>query len=239
MSEIEKALLKATGVKPQGAKEDRQKFLVRLMVAVTKMDEEGWNALEATAGAQEWHTAAVDADNDGKDVPEFEDAEGEADVDAEAEDAEDGDDVGDDEAEEDESAEDDEEEQVEDKPKKAAKPDKGTAKKTAKAEKPAKAEKATKPAKEKAAKPTKAEKVKPEKAAKEKTTKAAPKGNSMRRTLKMIVIKEPTITVESLITKLEAKGYKSPSKLTVTSIRSDTRDTIRVLNDAGKTNIQL
>lgn len=112
-------------------------------------------------------------------------------------------------------------EQVETKPKKAAK--KAKSAKVVKAANEEKVNKAAaKPAKEKAAKAPKSE-----------------KGMSMRRALKMIVIKKPKLAVDDLIEQLEKKGYKTPSKLTVTSIRSDTRDTIRVLNDAGVTQIEL
>ena len=61
----------------------------------------------------------------------------------------------------------------------------------------------------------------------------------MRRTLKMIVIKKPKMPVDELIEALEKKGFKSPSKLTVTSIRSDTRDTMKVLAEAGILDVEL
>lgn len=55
---------------------------------------------------------------------------------------------------------------------------------------------------------------------------------SMRRVLKQIVVRDPAIAVDELIEKLKGKGFKA-SDVTVSSIRSDTRDTMKVLADAG------
>ena len=62
MSKIEAELLKATGEKDQGGREDRQDFLVRLVEAAYGLPEKKWDAL--TAEAQEWVNGAVkQADN--------------------------------------------------------------------------------------------------------------------------------------------------------------------------------
>ena len=99
----------------------------------------------------------------------------------------------------------------------------------------AKAEKAKEPTDKKAAAEKKAiaEKKAPAKPA------AAPKTTSMRRLIKQLVVKKPSITVEALIEKLKSEGHKSPSEFTVASIRSDTRDTMRVLNDAKLLDIEI
>ena len=218
MSALEKALLKATAAKPQKSGEDRQKFLLRIMLAVQKLPDEDWESLAAIEGAQDWFNAATDADNAEKPVPDFPDAEADAEADAEED--------------EDQGEQEDEDNQEEDEMAKTAKKAKPPAKGAS-----AKKEPAAKPAKA-AAKGADAKK--PAKDAEKKKPAAAPKkGLSMRRTLKMIVIKTPKMPVDELIALLEKKGYKSPSKLTVTSIRSDTRDTMKVLNEAGLTNIEV
>lgn len=221
MSTIEKTLLAATGIKAQKAGEDRAKFLARVMLAVQKLSDEEWEKLSAAEGAQDWYNEATEADNAGKAIADFPDAEAVGDAADEAVEEEDSeDDGGDDEGEE--TAEDEDEEE-ETKPKKAAKAGKAPAK----AAKPAKAGKAEKPAKAEKA-PAKAEK--PAK---------AKKGTSMRRALKRMIVKKPSRTVDDLIAALEKAGYQTPSRLTITTIRADTRDTIKVLNEAGITDIAI
>ena len=218
MSAMEKALLKATAAKPQKGGEDRQKFLLRLMLAVQKLPDEDWESLAAIEGAQDWFNAATDADNAEKPVPDFPDAEADAEADAEED--------------EDQGEQEDEDNQEEDEMAKTAK----------KAKPPAKGASAKK---EPAAKPAKAaakgaDVKKPAKDAEKKKPGAAPKkGLSMRRFLKQMVVKKPSRTVEDLMEALEKAGYKSPSRLTITTIRADTRDTIRVLNEAGLTEVTI
>ena len=215
MSAIEKALLEATGAKPQKSNEDRQKYLTRLALAASKLPDDEWEELGAVEGVHAWGNAAIEADNNKEPIEDFPDAEA-------------GDEVKDEDVEADADADDGEsekEEKVKKPAKKSAAAGKAPAAKSAK-----KAVNGGKPA-EKAAKAAKPEKPAP----KAKAVKPA----SMRRTLKMIVIKRPKMPVDELIEALEKKGFKSPSKLTVTSIRSDTRDTMKVLNDAGLTNIEV
>lgn len=69
---------------------------------------------------------------------------------------------------------------------------------------------------------------KPAKAAKSDT----PKATSMRRTIKQIIVKDPLITVDKLVERLEKAGHK-PSKMTVAAIRASTRDTMKVMLEAG------
>lgn len=243
---IEKELLAATRCKPQKAGESRQKYLVRVMLAVQKLSDEAWADLEAVDGAQDWYNAAIEADNEHKEVPDFSDSE--------AQDPEDGEDAEDDAADEDDAEEEDaddedaggedddedadegDEDAVKEDAKKVKPAAKRPAAKPVKATKPAKATKPTKPAAKAASAPA----AKPAKEAPAaKSTKAAGGKPSMRRALKQIVIKKPKMSTDELIEALERKGYESPSKLTVTSIRADTRDTIRVLNEAGLTSIDL
>lgn len=69
-----------------------------------------------------------------------------------------------------------------------------------------------------------------------KAAKAAPKTSGKRasacHTIKMLVAKNPSISVADLSTKLKDSSLKV-SDVTVATLRSDTRDTLRVLNDLG------
>ena len=210
MSAMEKALLKATGAKPQKGGEDRQKFLLRLMLAVQKLPDEDWESLAQIDGAQDWFNAATDADNAEKPVSDFPDVKAAAEADAEED--------------EDQGEQENEDDQEEDEMAKTAK----------KAKPPAKGASAKKGA---AAKPVKA-------AAKEADGKKKPaatpkKGTSMRRALKLTIVKRPKITADELVDALQKMGYKVPSRLTVNTMRSEMRDAIRVLNEAGLTKIEI
>lgn len=233
MSKIEAALLEATGQKTEKRGEDRQKYLLRLALAANeKLSDEEWDALESTGGAQDWVTAAIEADNKEKDIEDFPDREDEEEDEAaaagKAGDADDGDD---DAAAEEAEDDNDEEEEVDTKSKK--KPGGSGKSKT----KPA----AKTPAKKEPAKAKTAAKTKPAPAKKAAAGKSAggPKKDSMRRALKRIVVKNPKLSVDDLIGKLEAKGYDAPSKVTVTTIRADTRDTIKVMNEANLAEVEL
>lgn len=59
------------------------------------------------------------------------------------------------------------------------------------------------------------------------------KGTSMYRTIKEIIVGEPDITIEALTSQLKKAGFSEPKVTTIQSVRADTRDTIRVLQDAG------
>lgn len=56
------------------------------------------------------------------------------------------------------------------------------------------------------------------------------KRTSACHVIKMMVVKKPSITVQDLSEKLKAKNLKV-SDVTIATIRSDTRDTLRVLNE--------
>ena len=83
---------------------------------------------------------------------------------------------------------------------------------------------ATKPAKpEKAAKPEKEKVVLTH-------TPGTPRKVSACHTIKKMVVKKPQITVAELSEKLKAAGLKV-SDVTIATLRSDLRDTLRVLNE--------
>ena len=74
-------------------------------------------------------------------------------------------------------------------------------------------------------------------------TRGQAKNNGTRKVsachkIKTIVVKNPKITVDALSQKLKDIDLKV-SDVTIATIRSDTRDTLRVLNDAGMINIEL
>lgn len=241
MSAIEKALLETTGQKPQKKGEDRQKYLLRLAVhANDKLSDEEWDALERTAGATEWAVAAVKADNSKKTVPDFPDLEDAADeADEEADATEEAEDEGD----EDDAGEED----ADDEPEEGEEEEVTEAKTNGKAKPGGKKAPAKKPAAKKAPAPKVAAKGKDKpasKAVKSGGKKAAPaKGGkkpvSARRAVKLMIIKKPSLSVDDIMDQLKTKGYDPLSKLTVNTTRSETRDTIKLLNELGHTEIAL
>lgn len=231
MSKIEDVLLEATGQKPQKKGEDRQKYLLRVALAANdKLSEEEWDQLEAEAGVQDWVTAAVKADNEEKTIKDFPDLESE-----ESEDDVEAEEPVDDSGEDPDTGEDEPEEGEEDEVKTTKKS--GGGKKPA-AKAPAKKTEAKKPDTKKT-EAKKSEAAPAKKAAAGKSTSGGVKKISMRRALKQMVVKSPKLSVDDLIERLEKKGYDKPSKVTITTIRADTRDTIKVLNEAGLANVEL
>lgn len=61
------AIIGATKQKPQGAKEEEQVFLNRLVVAMEKVPDASYEKLSAET--QEWHAAAVEAVSKKEDIP--------------------------------------------------------------------------------------------------------------------------------------------------------------------------
>lgn len=177
-SKIEQELLEATNFKPK-KNEDRDDYLRRLMLAVSKLKDPEWEVLSTEA--QEWTNAGAEAHKGGDEVAEFPDFEEEVDdnppVDEEV----------------------DEEEEPE----------------------PVKA-------KTKEVKTEKKVEAKPEK-------KAIPQSNrkvSACHTIKTMVVKKPTISVAELSEQLKESGLKV-SDVTIATLRSDLRDTLRVMNELG------
>lgn len=245
-SKIEQVLLNATGVKPQRRDEDRQKYLIRLMVGVVNISDEDWAALEAEPGVQEWYNSATDADNAKKPVPDFPDLEvGEAEEDdAESDEPEeDQEDAGEEHGEPEEDVVEEDQTPSKKAPKPAAKPAATPSKKAAAGNGAAKgkvpAGKASaKPAGKAAPAPAKAKPAPAPKPAAAPKAAAPKKGTSARRVLKLHLAKKPSASTEELAGVLEKKGLKL-SDLSISSIRADTRDTIKALNEAGITNIVL
>lgn len=64
-----------------------------------------------------------------------------------------------------------------------------------------------------------------------KAAKAETKGPSKRRQIKAILVKKPSTPVDDLIAKFGGKG--GLSELSITSMRSDTLDTLKVAAEAG------
>jgi hypothetical protein len=223
-SEIIKSLQKLTKTEAQGDDESRNEFLERLATGSSEYFEDKDDEWEAQPkAAQSWVNAAVKAINAGKtivdpdevkDEPEADESEEETEgaEDNGEEDADDHDDDGEEQPDEEES---DMEQTTTKAKKRSAK--KAPAKKAAK-KKVAPAKKATA-----AAKPAK---------------KAASRGNGAVRgtgaqtLIKQIMLKDPSVSTEDLIARLEKKGLK-PTKVAVTSIRSGMRHTLRVMADAG------
>lgn len=219
----ETLLRKTTGCKPKG-KEARQAFLGRLLETVEKLDDSEWEKMGQEAGgtaAQQWCNDAVDARKAEKEIPDFaapDEAEDESEPEGDEAEAEDGDESEGEEESEDEGAEDEEE--------KVAKKAK-TVKKAAAEKAPAKkaAGKKAAPAKKKAADDANG--------AKKSKGRANGPLEGIKATIKDLVIDQPHISLEDLLTKLQ-KGGNKMSRMTVSSVRSETRHTLRVLKAKGR-----
>jgi hypothetical protein len=211
---IREMLLEATGVKPKKNEVDAD-LIKRLISKAETLDEEGWESLSTEA--QEFYNSVIEA---GKKHADGEILELSADDVPPFPDEDDGvvedgeDERGEEEPEDDTNDEPGEEEVMETKTKKIAATKKTPAKKAA--DKPA-------------AKKT---------AASKKNGSGEKKPLSMRRRLKQIVIKKPSISVEDLMSKLKDEGYKG-TEMTIGSMRADTRDTMKALVDAGLLEIEL
>ena len=77
---IESEYQEVTGVKPR-TKENRQKYLGRIVKAVEELDETDWEKLSEKA--QTWFKPALKADESGEDIPDFPDAEPSSDAEEE------------------------------------------------------------------------------------------------------------------------------------------------------------
>lgn len=86
------------------------------------------------------------------------------------------------------------------------------------------------PVKQAVKKPEKEAKPAKEKEASKPQVSAAPRKVSACHTIKKMVVKKPSITVAELSEKLKAEGLKV-SDVTIATLRSDLRDTLRVLNE--------
>jgi len=210
-SEIQRELSKVTGVKKQ-VNEKPDRFLQRLHAAVLELPEDDWEAL--STDAQSWTNDATDSIDANQPIGPFKD-EQETNVATET---------------------------TETPTPTAAKAKK--AKSAALKAAPAPVEKKAKTAPKQAL--TKAPKTdKPAKTTTTKATKTADKpakkakGNGSREisaqeTMKVMILKKPSLTVDEIIEKLEAKGFKpTPTRLAVASIRSSFRNSLKVIINNG------
>ena len=65
------------------------------------------------------------------------------------------------------------------------------------------------------------------------------KAPSMSNALKAIVVREPKITVDELVARLEQAGFKGRSKVTISTLRSDALTTLAAAKEAGLYNIEM
>ena len=219
-STVEDELVKFTKVKRRNT-EKKQTYLARVVKKVTELDDDVWEQM--SEAAQEWSNAASVAFNKKKDIPEFpvdeEPEEGEEDVD-------DVDDESDDPEDEDD---DDEEEEV--KPKKTSKASKSTtATKGSAKSTPSKKDTESKTS----SKPKVSAKKEPKKAPKKESAKTTeggkPRGGGVA--IKEIMVRDPHISIEDLTAELHANSF-SLTEFTIASIRSEFRQTLKVLNNLG------
>lgn len=214
-SEIIKSLQKLTKIESQGDDESRQEFLERLATGSSEFFEDKddvWEGLPKPT--QSWVNAAVKALNAEKDIADPDEVkEPEVDQPEETEDAEE---TGEEDADdhEDDGDENEEDSDVETKSKKRTAKKKAPAKKVAK-KNVGKKTVAAKPAKKAASRGN-----------------GAVRGTGAQTLIKQMMLKDPNISTEDLISRLEKKGLK-PTKVAVTSIRSGMRHTLKVMADAG------
>lgn len=157
MSAIEKELLAVSKAKKKVPGEDHQKYLTRLMRAVSKISNDDWEGLSSEA--QEWNNGAAESHKGGRKLDNFPDYKGP---------------------------------EIEDD---------------------------VKAVEEDEAPPVAPRNVKPRR-------------TSACHTIKTLVAKKPTISVDDLSQKLKAQNMKV-SDVTIATLRSDMRDSLRVLNELG------
>lgn len=234
---IREKLCEATSVK-QKKKEDDYTFVKRLIATVEDLSDDDWGKLSTEA--QEYANSVIEAKKNytewdelpADEVPLFPDETAEDDADSDeiepSEDTEE--DTSGDTTEETEESEKDME--TEKKPKK---------KKSPPAEKPAaaKAKKAaTKPAAKEKEKPVAAKSAKANGAAKKPAKSASGKKTGIIGRIRQIVIKNPTISTDDLIAKLEKEEYKG-SRMAISTTKQATRDVLKMLVAAKMLDIEL
>ena len=67
----------------------------------------------------------------------------------------------------------------------------------------------------------------------------AKKTLSMSRALKDVMVKSPKTTVDELVARLEAMGFKGRSKVTIATLRSDCLTTLAAARDAGLYSVEM
>jgi hypothetical protein len=206
---ILKELVDATGVKKR-VSEKTEAHLERLHDAILALEEDKWEALSKEA--QDWTNATTDKRqaNEPFGPPEGDDDDSDNEAAAASADND-----------EDEGESDVTTESTETKEPKAA---------------------TSAPAKKKAAKPASKAKAPAKKASAEKKAapkKAVKKANgaarevSAQETMKILLAKDPSLSVDDITQKLKDKGLKAPTRTAVSSIRSSFRNSMKVLNKLG------
>lgn len=188
MEAIEKELTAAAKLKSR-KNEERQDFLVRLMKAVSRLDDAPWN--ELSSEAQDWTNEAAKSFNEDKAIAEFSPAPGEA------------------------------EEEV---------PEEAEVEETSLAPEA--------PAEEVETKEEEVPEAEEEPESRPVRGRAGATRKSACHLIKTMVVKDPNITVKDIASKLKAKSLKV-SDVTIASLRSSVRDTLRVMRELNMIDVKL
>lgn len=221
-SKIEQELIDATSLKRKVA-EKPQAWMTRLIKAAQDLAEDDWEKL--TEPTQLWVNAGTKAIKAEKDIPVFPSDDGEEEE------------AGEDEPEEKparrssrRAAKEEEDEDEEEKPARRS------SRRAAKEEEDEEDEKPARKSR-RAARDDDDEDEKPAK----KSAKKAPASDrkvGAQTAIKKLLCKNPKLSTEDLLERLEKQGY-SPTPLAVSSIRSGFRNTVKILNEAGLTDLDL
>jgi len=166
----------------QKKREDRQTYLIRLMRAVSKVEDDIWGSL--SKDAQDWNNEAATAFKEGRELVDFPVEDEEPEAEETAVEASEGD-------------------------------TEGVPPQEEVWEEPESEEPVPEPEKQ----PTM-------------RTKVRGKNTSACHTIKRMVVKKPHITVDEITAKLKTMDLKV-TPVTISTLRSSVRDTLRVLNEEG------
>lgn len=219
VSSVEEELVKTTKIKRKKGEKD-QAFYKRLMDKMEKVGDDVWDTLSDET--QIWCNDAADALSKKKAIPAFpepEDDEEEEESDEEEEDddsSEESDDNGDGEDSEDEDEDegdddDDDDEEEEEKPKKTARKSSSSKDKKDSGKKKSSEKKSS---------------------ASEAKSEKRPRGG-VTGAIRNTILKNPGISVEDLTEKLDALGFGSASITTITTVRSDFRVILQMMDEGG------
>lgn len=236
VSAIERELCKVSKTPKMKSGGDRQEFLSTLVLAVSKIPDEDWEALSDDAA--DWAQRASAAKNNGEELPDFED-EGD----------EDG---GETKLDKDEREETTGVEDEDKKPRRAgksqkSKPAKEDEKMSSKKATTKSAKKSTNGSNEKSSRKTADAKTKSDD--KKATTKSAKKrepkvpselskSKGIKVRIKMLLIKKPKSSADDLMEQLSKSG-EPPSMHTVRAIRAEFRQTVKLLKEQGLVDLEV
>jgi hypothetical protein len=227
---IETELQKATGKKPS-SKEERMKYVERLVLASQDLSDTDWESLSSPA--QKWvneNAKAYKAGKDLTDLPTGDDDDGDKKANGKAKDddkparsargrkaaAKD---------EDDEKVKDDDEAKSKDDDEKPAKAARG---------RKSKEEDDEKPAAKKTGSGKSDDKEDDDKKPAKKASSGAVKGDGVKVRIKKMLLKDPDMKADVLFDKLREDG-EAPSRMTVNGIRAEFRHTLRLLKEQGFT----